>query len=317
MKKSRPSFILAYWAAFAVAAQAQSAPRVAGQGGPATSGAQSSASTDGQALVERVEQRLEQFSSLSAKIRMQIDLFDQQASGAGLYFQKRDGSRTLSRLSLKSQFRDTAFALLQVNDGRRFWTYCELPDGPSLNKLDLERINEQSRNRGTPGPSLPSVGGLPIGGLPKLLAGLRQNFQFTQLGETQLADRRVVAIDGSWRPDRLAAAIPDQRSAIEAGRPVDLKRLPARLPEHVVLYIGQSDFLLHRIDYLRRNDRAGGAGQGSVLPGYREMVTIEFFDVSVNQPIDSKEFQYQPPKRVKVIDATDAYLKSSGATANK
>jgi hypothetical protein len=313
MKKSRPKFILVCWAALAAAAQAQSPQRVAGQGGPATPGAQSSASTDGQALVERVEQRLEQFSSLSAKVRMQIELFDQQASGAGLYSQKRDGSRTLSRLSLKSQFHDTAFALLQVNDGRRFWTYCELPDGPSLNKLDLERIGEQSRNRGTPGSSLPPVGGLPIGGLPKLLAGLRQNFQFSQLGETRLGDRRVVAIDGSWRPDRLAAAVPDQRSAIEAGRPLDLKKLPARLPGRVVLYIGQSDLMLYRIDYLRRNDRASGAGQGSALPGNREMVTIEFFDIRVNQPIDSQEFQYQPPKGVKVIDATDGYLKSLGA----
>jgi hypothetical protein len=50
------------------------------------------------------------------------------------------------------------------------------------------------------------------------------------------------------------------------------------------------------------------------------MVTTEFFDVRTNVPIDPREFVYQPsgltqPKGLKVIDATDAFLKSLGADA--
>ena len=311
MKNSWPSLILGACAALATATQAQSPPRVAGQGG-AVSGAGAAGAQDPQALVEQVERNLDQLGSLSAKVRMQVDLFDQQATGAGLYLQKRDGRRQLSRFALTSQFGDAAFTLLQINDGRWFWAYRELPDGPSLNRLDLERIDEQLRNGGTPEPPLPA-GGLPIGGLPKLLAGLRRCFQFTHLGETQLADRRVWVVDGGWRPDRLAAAVPDQRTAIEAGRPIEIKKLPAHLPEHVLLYIGPSDLFPYRIDYLRRNDRSGGAGQGSALPGYRVMMTIEFFDVRANQTIDSREFDYQP--RLKWVDTTGAYLKSLGAAA--
>jgi hypothetical protein len=312
MKNSRPSFSLAFGAALALVAQAQSPPRVAGQGGRAASDVPAAGAQDPQALVERSQRNLDQLGSLSAKVRMQIDLFEQQASGAGLYLQKRDGLRQLSRYWLKGQFGDAAFTLLQINDGRWFWTYRELPDGPSLNRLDLERINEQSRSSGKSEPPSPASG-LSMGGLPKLLAGLRRCFQFTQLGETQLADRRVWVVDGGWRPDRLAAAVPDQRPAIEAGRPIDLKKLPPHLPEHVVLYIGQSDLFPYRIDFLRRNDQSGGAGQGSVLPGYRVMMTIEFFDVRANQTIDSREFDYQP--RLKWVDATGTYLKSLGAAA--
>jgi hypothetical protein len=144
---------------------------------------------------------------------------------------------------------------------------------------------------------------------------MQQNFQFSPLGETQLAGRRVWVLGGSWRPERLIAAVPDQRSAIETGRQIDLKKLPAHLPERVVLFIGEADFFPYRIDYLRRNERANGAGEGGLLPGFREMQTIEFFDVRVNEPIDPREFQYQPPKGVKVIDETDSYLRSVGTTS--
>ena len=163
---------------------------------------------------------------------------------------------------------------------------------------------------------------MPIGGLSKLLAGLRQSFQFDRLGETRLGERRVWAIDGQWRPAQLAAAVPDQRSTIEAGRTIELKKLPAHLPEHVVLYVGQEDLIPYRIEYLRRSDKSDATGQGGILPGYRAIVTTEVFDVRTNVPIDSRQFTYQPSgltqaKGLKVIDTTDAYLKALSADAAK
>ena len=81
--------------------------------------------------------------------------------------------------------------------------------------------------------------------------------------------------------------------------------------------LGKPDLIPYRIEYLRRGGKSNGAGQGGLLPGYRAMVTTEFFDVRVNAPIDPREFVYQPsgltqPKGLKVIDATDAYLKTLG-----
>ncbi len=324
MTNSRPSLILACWATLAVAAQAQGPSGVAGQGGarPNSSPAvgqvfqpdsQAGKPDQPQALLDRVRQTLDQAGSLSMKVRMQIDSFDQQGSGAGDYLQKRDGSHLLSRFTLTCQFGTATFAVSQINNGRWFWNNRQLPDGPSLSKLDLDRIDEVLRTSGTSERTF-RPGQLPIGGLPKLVAGLQQSFQFSPLGETQLAGRQVWVLDGSWRRERLIAAVPDQRSAIEAGRPIDLKKMPAHLPERVVLFIGQADLLPHRIDYLRRSERGGGAGEGSPLPGYRAMQTIEFFEIR-NDPIDSREFQYQPPKGIKVTDATDDYLRSVATPA--
>jgi hypothetical protein len=314
MKTTLPIFSLGIAAAFAAPTQAQVPPGFAEQGSAATVQPATTGNQDAEALVERVDRNLNALSSLSAKVRYQVDLFDHQITGAGRYLQQGRGLRQLSRFELKSQVSEATFTLLEISDGRFFWTFRELPGGPSLNRLDLERIDSQLRSlTRVGGPTRP--GPPPIGGLPKLLSELRQSFQFIRSAETQLGDRRVWVVDGQWRPERLAAAVPEQRGAIEAGKAIEIKKLPAHLPEHVLLYVGQADLIPYRIEYLRRGDKSNGAGQGDLLPGYRTTVTMEFFDVRANVPIDLREFVYQPsgltqPKGLKVIDATDAYLKS-------
>jgi len=60
--------------------------------------------------------------------------------------QQGRGLRQLSRFELKSQVGDATFTLIEINDGRFFWTFRELPGGPSLNRLDLDRIESQLRS---------------------------------------------------------------------------------------------------------------------------------------------------------------------------
>ena len=288
----------------------------AGQGGD-TATSSGAGALDAAAIVERVERNIDQLPSLAAKVRNQVDLFDHQATGSGLYLQQGRGLRQLSRFELKSRLKDATYTLLQINDGRFFWTFRELPTGPSLSQLDLDRIETQLRN-GPRRAGAPRAEPLPIGGLPKLIAGLRESFRFTRVAQSHLGERPVWVVHGQWKPAALAAALPDQRSAIAAGHPIDFTKLPAHLPERVLLYIGQSDWIPYRIEYLRRGSGSGGAGQGGILPGFHPIVTTEFFDVHVNAAIDAREFVYQPsgltqPKGLKVIDATDAFLKQISA----
>jgi hypothetical protein len=321
MKTTLPILSLAMTAAFAALTEAQMPPGFAEQGSTTAVQPASNGNQDAEALIERVDRNLDALGSLSANVRNQVELFDHQITGAGRYLQQGRGLRRLSRFELKSQVSEATFTLLEISDGRFFWTFRELPGGPSLSQLDLERIESQlSASAHVGGATRPVPP--PIGGLPKLLAELRQNFQFNRSAETQLGDRRVWVVDGQWRPERLAAAVPEQRGAIEAGKIIEIKKLAAHLPEHVLLYVGQADLVPYRIEYLRRGDKSNGAGQGGLLPGYRTMVTTEFFDVRVNMPIDPREFVYRPsgltqPKGLKVIDATDAYLKSLGGDTTR
>jgi hypothetical protein len=154
-----------------------------------------------------------------------------------------------------------------------------------------------------------------IGELPKLLAGIADDFRFERVVDGRLGDRPVWIVEGIWKPEKLIEAVPDQKGNIEAGRPLDLKRLPAQLPERIVLSIGQTDLFPYRIEYLRRasNSAAGGAaaqdgaGQGGAAPSYRAIVSMEWFDVQINRPIDPQKFVYQPTGWT---DATEAFLKA-------
>jgi hypothetical protein len=312
MKRSLPIFSLVIAASLAAGAQGQSPTSVAGQGGGAVAEPAGSGVQDADALVEQVQRSLDGLRSLAAKVRSEGDLFDHPTTGAGIYLQQGRGLRQLSRLEIKNQIGDSAFTLLEINDGRSFWTFRELPAGPTISKLDLDRIESQLR---APGLTSGSPAVPPIAGLPKLLFGLRQNFHFTRAAETQLGERPLWVIDGQWRPERLIAAVPDQRGTIEAGRTIELKKLPAHLPEHVLIYVGKADWIPYRIEYLRRGNKNDGAGQGSLLPGYQTIASTEYFDIRINVPIDQREFVYQPsgltqPKGTTVIDVTDAYLKT-------
>lgn len=314
MKISRPSFT---WVAVALVAgslQAQSPPDVAGQGGGRPGTADSSASQDPEALVERVERNIDGLQSLSTNVRQQCEIFDHQVTGAGQYVQQGRGVRQLSRFELKSQIGDASYTLLKINDGHFFWTFRELPGGPTISRIDLDRVEAQLAPAGRALPVAP-LGQWELGGLSKMLTGLRQSFQFTRFLESRLGDRPVWIVDGQWRPAQLIAAVPDQRGTIEAGRTIDIKKLPAHLPERVLLTIGQSDLMLYRIEYLRRAGKGESETRGGLLPGYRTMVATEFFDVRMNVPIDAREFVYQPSgltqaKGLKVADTTDAFLKA-------
>jgi len=132
----------------------------------------------------------------------------------------------------------------------------------------------------------------------------------------------VWVVDGQWRPERLATVVPEQRGTIEAGRTIELKKLPAHLPEHVLLYVGQTDLIPYRIEYLRRGrieqqSRAGGAAARLSRDGHDRV--LRHSHECADRPT---EFVYQPSgltqsKGLKVIDATDAYLKSLGTEGTK
>jgi len=259
------------------------------------------------------------YDSIECDTKHRFDLFDHQILGAGHYYQQGHGLRRLTRSEQRSQIGNQTTTRFEVADGNSLWTYREIPGEIKLTHVDLQRVFQawdQARH------AAPTVAAREpeISGLPKLLQGISDDFRFERVVGGQLGDRPVWIVEGSWKPEKLIAAAPDQKANIEAGRPLDLKRLPAQLPERIVLEVGQADLFPYRLEYLRRssNSASGGAGEGrGEAAGYRAIVSIEWFDVQLNRPIDPQKFVYQPTG-VQQTDATEAFLKSlnlSPATA--
>ncbi len=182
------------------------------------------------------------------------------------------------------------------------------PERPTVTRIDVRRVlaaMEQDKREVRPD----LAGQLALGGLPKLLEGLRRSFRFTRAESGKLDSMPVWIATGSWRPEALAVFAKDLAEQAAQGKPLNLKRLPTQLPEEVSIYLGQDDLFPYRIEYRRRTAQQGRGGDsgGEMLP----IVVVEFCDVRLNTPIDPQQFEYRPVN-VDVVDTTQPLLKGLG-----
>jgi hypothetical protein len=109
----------------------------------------------------------------------------------------------------------------------------------------------------------------------------------------------VFATIGHWRPERLdeitAKAAGTKSTGSNKGRRSE--KLPSRLPQEVLLIVGQADLFPYRIEYRQTSavpatpaDGAAAPYQLSTLP----LLQLEFSDVSFNTPIAASQFDFSP-----------------------
>ena len=106
----------------------------------------------------------------------------------------------------------------------------------------------------------------------------------------------------------LAMLLPNQKDAIQHGKPVDTTKLPKHLPDRVLLLLGQEDLFPYRIEYRRQLDKKEAAGGEES----RAVVTMELFEVNLNAPAEPTRFLYNPGS-MEPEDQTQAFLGSIGA----
>ncbi|MBC8876556.1 MAG: hypothetical protein H8E44_44575 [Planctomycetes bacterium] len=270
----------------------------------------------GQDLVSRATRQLWQQPSLEARLRQKIDLFGQQLVGTGHYLQKQSGDRQLLRLELKVQLGEQLSSMQQVCDGRFLWIRRELPGGATLGRVDLNRIRTAIEQKGREPLSDSTTNWIALGGLPRLLAGLDENFQFGPARPAQLGKRPVWITEGHWKRERLSELLPDQKEAIEAGRSADLTRLSPHLPGSVQVVLGQRDLIPYRIEYRRPTSGATADGSTESTERATPAVALELFDVRRRDDLQDHHFVYQPGNQP-IADHTDLYLQNMGLLAKK
>ncbi len=267
------------------------------------------ASNQAATVLERAIAVLAEATSVSARLRHRINLFDHELIGSGLYEQQGQGSERRVRMELKIQLGDKLASQLQVVDDRYLWTYQDTLTGPLITQLDLKRIaNAEQKAYGQP---TLSNGTFAVAGLPKLLTGLRDHFVFTKVEGGYLGSTAVWALEGTWRPDRLPALFADQPTNGAVGDVFDFEKKP-QLPERVIVFITQETMFLQRIEYHRRSDSMPDDKNS----GFAPVVTLEFFDIRFNEPINVSQFIYEPGPQP-VADVTDSYLQTRGLVGSK
>jgi hypothetical protein len=254
--------------------------------------------------------------SVEARLRQKINLFGQQLVGTGQYFQKQSASGPLLRLELKAQIGEQLTSMQQICDGRFLWIRRELPGGTTLGRVHLDRIRDAIRQTAREPLSDSTTNWMALGGLPRLLAGLDQNFQFGPARSAQLGKSPVWITEGHWKTERLSEMLPDQKDAIAAGRPPDLTRLSPQLPTSVLVVLGQHDLVPYRIEYRRPVPRTSKGGAPQSASAASPVVVLELFDVREGGDLQDEHFVYQPGDQ-QIADHTELYLQNMGLLEKK
>jgi hypothetical protein len=330
VKKTLPSLTVAAFLAgigaalwFKPAADAHTSPQpnaspqreqgndASGAPAPLTAPAANQSSGGNQLLLQAAE-RVGRYATIQAKIRQRAELLGRQLVGSGTYRQLGHGLTTRLRFELRMQANDMESNLLAVCDGKNYWRHTDYGGRAVLERVDVARVQkaleEKSGASGAgQGRAAGANLGMPLGGLPAMLAGLAENFDFPEVEQQALERLPVSVLRGTWKQHRLADLVPRQRAAIMAGHTPDVAELPAHAPHRVVVYLGRDDLFPYRIEYLRYpTKKEPGYDPDHVAP--RPVAVLELFEVQANAAIPEATFQYQATGRAP-IDVTEKYLR--------
>jgi hypothetical protein len=257
-------------------------------------------------LVHQAAERLDQYASISAKLRLKADIFNEKIVGSGQYRQGSAASHLL-RWDSTLHIGEHVTSMQQIVDGTRLWMYQGTSDKSTLRRVELSRVLavEEGLARTAGKPPLHGLGLGPIGGLPKLLRSLDLSVNFTSLAQarlparfgTQGAEVPVYIARGTWTPAVWAKLLPEQAAEINAGQPPKLKKLPQQVPDQVVVTLGRDDWFPYRIEFLRAVDDSSP----------KSLFVVELYDVQWNVPLDRQLFSYQPGL-LPVIEFTEPFV---------
>jgi hypothetical protein len=262
--------------------------------------------TVGDRLVMQAVMQLERRESVAARLRHRVNLGDDELYGVGSYWQQGRGDSLRVRLEL--QIAGEESSILQVSNGRFLWTDVRLPIGRNVTRIDLRQLRSDpllsaGNDAILPGhaswsPLQPELAAS-TGGLPTLLASLVNNFTFQAPQAMRLTfsppivpettSVPVFAVAGRWKPERLAALL-----GKKDGSPANPEaKLPPRLPQEVLLLVGQADLFPYRVEY-RRDVSAASGGTVSYQLSSSPMVVLELSDVTFDASIAASQFDYAP-----------------------
>jgi hypothetical protein len=110
----------------------------------------------------------------------------------------------------------------------------------------------------------------------------------------------VYAIVGQWKPEKLTALIAkveDPAKANTGTKKAKPPKIPDRLPQEVLLLVGQADLFPYRIEYRQLETAVAATSDGPPIPyqlSLHPLVVLEMSDVVFDTPIPAGQFDYTP-----------------------
>jgi hypothetical protein len=135
------------------------------------------------------------------------------------------------------------------------------------------------------------------GGLPTLIAALRENFHFAAPVNLRLAEVPVYGTIGQWRAEKLARLVPSTVSSSSAVESSEAPPpLPTRIPASVMLLVGQDDLFPYIIEFRSLQATApevpGDMSLFQIRP--QSLLLLHLYERSFSFEIEPGRFDYAP-----------------------
>lgn len=257
------------------------------------------------AIVAEAIRRIEN-TSLTAKIRHQANLFEVKLVGSGEYRQLNvpDGLRIRYDLSIPTDMGTTS--LRHINSGRFLWINETVGKEQTAAMVDLKAVGEVMANR----PSIPNGTTLVYGGLPRLLASIARDFSLRDPQEIKYQQMPMLAIAGTWHPDRLKNLLPQVKGVVANNGSIDILKLPPHFPDRVFILLGNADFFPYRIEYRRSAAREKKKSAFGSEPQDVPLLTMDLYRVNFNPKLSPTQFEYDPrdDDSLEIHDRTRSFI---------
>jgi len=255
-------------------------------------------------LLRDARDRLYAHESVQAHLVERSALGNRRFSAEGRYV---SGRFPRLRLEYRVVVGDCEGVLIEVCDGQVLRTSKEIrrareagstappPKAMEIQvtRKDVEKILKAVETENVP-PEAVLQAELGLGGIPTLLSSLERTMQFDARREETFQDHKYVVIQGHWKDEYL------QKLGKQLGQSAQI--FTPFMPEQVRIYFDEETLFPSRILYLK---------QATLEPRtYRAVMSLEFTDVRLDQPIDPQEFRYVGPRDVGEVDETNLYLKT-------
>jgi hypothetical protein len=259
--------------------------------------APSSGNASGDVLLDTAAAALRAKTTVSARVRFQINLLGHQIFGSGKYLQKGRAPHLRSRLELTAQTSSNKITLRHVNDGIHWWQYQDFGHQAEFSYVNLEAVRDEMANNKREPAGLPHSD-LALGGLPRLLASVRSQFQLTSAVQVRRNAETAWRVTGTWHTE-----IQAEKSA-SANSPARQKY--SHVPDSVVIYFDASSFFPSRFEFYRQ--------AADATP--KLLVAMELYEVQFEAAIDDAQFAQPQPSEMIPKDVTDDFLQQLRVSAS-
>ncbi len=238
--------------------------------------------------LEDAREKLINYQSIRAKVLESVSIGDRQFQLKGSYLQ---GDGLKLRVEYEVTLGGTEGKLLEVCDGQLLWTQQTIGKEQRVSRRNVRQILEAAATAERSSETLLHAE-LGLGGLPGMMASIQKSVQFEKQWEQDYDGQEFIVIDGGWKPE-LRSKFVGPNSDAE-------KPLPSFVPDRIRVYFEKASMFPRRILYLKKSEPS---------KSLRPMVSLDFTDVTTNQPIDAAAFTFKAPENVDRQDVTDEFLR--------